>query len=381
MGHGSNLLGHGHKRVVAALQEQARRAVHLGGMHDDILRWAQLVTTLVPSIDQVRFTSSGNEATYLACRIASAYTKRPLVLKLDGHFHGWHDIALAHHVDPRLEGIRASKVRDVVMVSPLGSPRVVERILKKRNVAALILEPGGGSNGALPVVPEYLQELRSLTRRYGTLLIFDEVVSGFRYALGGAQALSSVLPDLTVMAKIAAGGLPGGIVGGRRKVMNVFSSRKTTHGGHVTHAGTFNANPLTAAAAIATLTEIRNGAHIQQAADAAAYIADRVNVAAADAEVDVRLFATSSILHMIVGTVRAGVPACPSVQAVTLPLQHRKQHELLRRALLLSGLDMHACRGWVSSAHKKPSILRSVVLSFRKAFELLKAERAFRSAA
>src|SRR5262252_1068244 len=259
MGHGALFLGHCHPAVVKAIQEQAARGTHLGASHELEVRWAELITKLVPSAEMVRFTMSGTEATHLGLRIARAYTGRPKVVKFMGHFHGWHDGVVAAVNPPYDVPMSAgvpSAVLDQVLLCPPNDIKAVASLLERGDVAAVILEPAGGQSGTTPTIPGYLHELRALTTRNGAVLIFDEVITGFRYAPGGAQAYFGVTPDLTTLAKIVAGGLPGGALCGRRELMSMLTFRGDAdwdRSQRVAHAGTFNANPLSAAAAIATL--------------------------------------------------------------------------------------------------------------------------------
>src|SRR5213593_1715207 len=272
MGHGALFLGHCHPAVVRAIQEQAARGTHLGACHELEVRWAELIITLIPSAEMVRFTMSGTEATHLALRIARAYTGRPKVVKFHGHFHGWHDGVVAA-VNPPFEvpmsaGV-PSGILDQLLLCPPNDIKAVQTLLERGDVAAVILEPAGGQAGTTPTMPGYLQELRALATRHGVVLIFDEVITGFRYAPGGAQQYFNVTPDLTTLAKIVAGGLPGGALTGTREIMSMITFRGDPdwdRASRVAHAGTFNANPLSAAAAIATL-ELCAGASLQARAN------------------------------------------------------------------------------------------------------------------
>src|SRR5438094_7653616 len=163
------------------------RATHLVAYHVHVVIWAYLVNTLVPCSEQVRFTMSGTEATHLAMRVARAATGRTKILKFTGHFHGWHDGAVAA-VNPPYEvpmsaGIPGATL-DQVVICPPNDIKSVEVALQRGDVAAVILEPAGGQSGTTPTIPGYLQELRSLTTKHGVVLIFDEVITGFRYAPG-----------------------------------------------------------------------------------------------------------------------------------------------------------------------------------------------------
>src|SRR5437868_1198062 len=162
-----------------------------------------------------------------------------------GHFHGWHDEAMSHFVAAEDGGLSPGSEEYVGLADPL-SIEAIAGFLSKYEVAGLILEPGGAGSGALPYDPEFLARLRDITRQHRALLIFDEVISGFRYSPGGVQALSGIMPDLTLLSKILGGGLPGGAVAGPAEIMSVFGEGVSTGGRHakVQHSGTFNANPL-----------------------------------------------------------------------------------------------------------------------------------------
>ena len=203
-GHGALLFGHGFAAVVEAVARQVGRGTHLGAGHELEVRWAELVRELVPSAERVRFTASGTEATQLALRVARACTGRPRVVKFHGHFHGWHDEAMAHFYPPAESGFSPGAVEHCA-AADASSPDEAEALLAGGDVAALLLEPGGGSSGALAWSREQLLRLREATRRHGTLLVFDEVISGFRHSPGGVQQVAGVLPDLTTLAKILCG--------------------------------------------------------------------------------------------------------------------------------------------------------------------------------
>ena len=229
------------------------------------MRWAELVCKLIPSAEMVRFTMSGTEATHLAMRIARAYTGRSRVLKFQGHFHGWHDGVVAAvnppYDVPMSAGVPAATL-DQLLVCPPNDIKAVDVLLQRGDVAAVILEPAGGQSGTTPTIPGYLQELRAVTERHGVVLIFDEVITGFRYSPGGAQAYFGVTPDMTTLAKIVAGGLPGGAVVGKKTLMNMMAHRGEPvfdRSQRVAQNGTYNSNPVSAAAAITTLELVADG--------------------------------------------------------------------------------------------------------------------------
>jgi glutamate-1-semialdehyde 2,1-aminomutase len=260
-GHGALLLGHGHPVVVEAVQRQMGRATHPGACHEEEIVWGKLVQRLVPSAERVRFTSSGTEATLMALRLARIFTNRPRVLKFAGHFHGWHDFLIpgadAADAGKPVPGIPSEVSSQTVIVAPNDLNLVEETLKRDSEIGCVILEPTGGHWGAVPIRGAFLQGLRELTTRYERLLIFDEVITGFRVSPGGAQAHYGVVPDLTTLAKILAGGLPGGCVAGRADILASIEFRPGKP--KMKHPGTFNGNPLSASAGIATLQIVADG--------------------------------------------------------------------------------------------------------------------------
>lgn len=272
MGNGALLLGHADPEVVEAIRAAAALGTHFGNDHPQQIVWAEQIQSLVPSADRVRFVNSGTEATALAFRLARAFTGQSRILRFEGHFHGWHD-DVVHGFQPPFDaegscGIPAS-IRENLAMLPDGDIEQVERLLTGENrFAAVIIEPSGASWGRVPIDVEFLRKLREVTARLGVLLVFDEVITGFRFSPGGAQELYGVLPDLTCLAKIMAGGMPGGAVAGRADVMALFD--QTGQWQHdrferVTHFGTFNASPLSAAAGLVVLKRIASGEAIARA--------------------------------------------------------------------------------------------------------------------
>ena len=265
MGHGALFLGHAYPEVTRAVQEQAASGTHYGAGHELELRWGALVKQLIPSAEIVRFTNSGTEATLMAIRLARAYTGRDKLLKFDFHFHGWHDSVVgarqgeSDHV--RSVGVPEGTSRTTISV-PQGEIAQVESRLAEGDVAAVILEPTGASWGSLPLQDDFLADLREVTARYNTVLIFDEVVTGFRVSPGGAQARYGVTPDVTALAKILAGGLPGGAVAGKADIISLMEFRDDSGWNYqqrVFHPGTFNANPLSSAAGATMLSLVTDG--------------------------------------------------------------------------------------------------------------------------
>jgi glutamate-1-semialdehyde 2,1-aminomutase len=270
-GHGALLLGHAPETVVRAVTDQISRGTHLGGCHPLEIRWAQLVTALVPSAELVRFTSSGTEATLMCIRLARTFTGKRKLLKFAGHFHGWHDqviLGVNLPYETPTPGV-LEEVVDATLICPPNDIDAVEKILEEdKDVGCIIIEPTGASFGTIPTKGDFLKALREAADRHGALLIFDEVISGFRVSTGGAQKLYNVRPDLTALAKILAGGFPGGAVAGRREIMELLETRQDKDWmlyKKMPHPGTFNANPVSAAAGIATLGIVRSGEPIAKA--------------------------------------------------------------------------------------------------------------------
>jgi glutamate-1-semialdehyde 2,1-aminomutase len=374
MGHGALFLGHCHPAVVKAVQDQVARGTHLGASHELEVRWAELVNRLIPCAELTRFTMSGTEATHLALRVARAWTGRPRVVKLAGHFHGWHD-GVALGVSPPYDvplsaGIPGATLDQLVMC-PANDIKAVAGALDRGDIAAVILEPAGGQSGTTPTVPGYLQDLRALTTRHGVVLIFDEVITGFRYAPGGAQEYFGVTPDLTTLAKIVAGGLPGGALCGRREIMAMLAHRGDPtwdRAERVAHAGTFNANPLSAAAAIATL-EICADASLQaRASKAGEELRRGLNEALRRAGAPGTVYGEASIYHV-------SFEGQPGLAGFDRPRRGDLYH-LLRCALLNEGVDCSMNHGWISALHTEGDIEKTV-RAYEQAFRAMAAEGAF----
>ncbi len=272
MGNGALMLGHAYPDIVEAIQDAATEGTHFGNDHPRHLQWAELVQQLVPSAERVRFVNSGTEATLLAMRLARAFEGRTKILRFDGHFHGWHD-DVVHGFQPPFDqpgSLGTPEQTQAGMVRlPDGDLALVEQTLESDpDIAGMIVEPTGASWGRVPLEADFLRGLRELADRFSVLLIFDEVISGFRYSPGGLQQKINVIPDLTTLAKIVAGGMPGGAVVGRADIMQLFDVTEDAHHnrfGRVTHYGTFNASPLSAAAGIVALQHLADGTAIAHA--------------------------------------------------------------------------------------------------------------------
>jgi len=376
MGHGALFLGHCHPAVVKAIQGQVARGTHFGASHELEIRWAELVQQLIPSGEMVRFTMSGTEATHLALRVTRAFTGKSKIVKLHGHFHGWHDGVVAG-VHPPFEvplsaGVPGATL-DQVLLCPPNDIKAVETLLERGDVAGVILEPAGGQAGTTPTISGYLHDLRALTRRHGVVLIFDEVITGFRYAPGGAQAYFDVIPDLTTLAKIVAGGLPGGAVCGRRELMSMIAHRGDPtwdRSERVAHAGTFNANPVSAAAAIATLEICADGALQARANKAGEELRRGLGDAMKRVGLPGAVYGEASIYHV-------SFEGKPGLAGFDRPRRADLYH-LLRCALINEGVDCSLNHGWVSALHTDADIAGTVA-AYERAFAAMAAEGTFRA--
>lgn len=381
MGHGSLLFGHGHRAIIEAVSTQLAAGTHLGGLSPVVLDWAEQICAMVPSAERVRFTASGTEATLLALRVARAFTGRPGVLRLDGHFHGWHDEALAYVAPVRASGLSAA-VNDVAVGSDDAFDEI-ESFIADETTAAIIVEPGGGSSGGLFVDPQLLAQLRSLTTKHGTLLIFDEMVSGFREHPGGVQAKLGITPDLTTLGKILCGGLPGGALTGRAEIMQAFGEGATSGDREfrVPHTGTFNACPVSAAAGLASLRAAADGRAQALAKAAADRLCKGVNEAASTRGLDIFIYNNNtSVVHLQIGCHRYGYTPGPNMSYIELFGKHPELYHALRRELLVQGLDMHPLHGWLSAAHDDV-IVDEAIAAFCGAFDELGHRPEFRLAA
>ena len=381
MGHGALFLGHNQPQVMGAVAEQAARGTHYGACHEAEVRWAEWVARLVPSAEKVRFTASGTEATQLAMRLARAFTGREKVLKFEGHFHGWHDYAAAGvrppYGAPGSSGVPGASAEAMVLCPPNDLARAEALLDRQPDIAAAILEPAGGTAGTIPTDAGFLRGLRELTRARGVVLIFDEVISGFRYAPGGAQEYFGVTPDLTCLAKILAGGLPGGAVCGRADIMDLLAFRDDAAWNRrrrAAHAGTFNANPLCAAVGIAALELVADGER-QRAANAAGQRLRRgMNEAIYRLRADACVYGESSIFTIFLEP----CPIRPRCDRGRCTLDHTSLqsyrdpglYHLLRLAMILHGVDVPAYHGWMSCAHSDED-LAVTVAAFEGALAML----------
>lgn len=256
---GPMILGHTHPSVLEAVTNASTHGFSFGAPTEAETVLARLVVDSVPSIEMVRFVNSGTEATMSALRLARAYTGRSKIIKFSGCYHGHADMLLVQAGSgvatmglPDSPGVPAEAARNTLVASYNDSAAVEELFhTYPEEIAAIIVEPVAANMGLVPPLPGFLDKLRELCNQYGALLIFDEVITGFRVALGGMQERTGIMPDLTCLGKIIGGGLPVGAYGGRREIMQLVAPL-----GPMYQAGTLSGNPLAMAAGIATLQEL-----------------------------------------------------------------------------------------------------------------------------
>ncbi len=257
---GPLITGHAHPDVVKAIQEAALMGTSYGAPSPLEINLAKSIMEFMPNIEMIRFVNSGTEATMSALRLARAYTKREKIIKFDGCYHGHADMLLVQAGSgvatlglPDSPGVPSAVASDT-LVAQFNDLESVEALFKKYpdQIAAVIVEPVAGNMGVVPPQPGFLEGLRKLTTEHGTVLIFDEVMTGFRVHKGGAQTLYNIKPDLTTLGKVIGGGLPVGAYGGKKEIMQLVAPL-----GPMYQAGTLSGNPLAMSAGIAALSLIR----------------------------------------------------------------------------------------------------------------------------
>lgn len=357
---GPLILGHAHPRVVAAIQDAAERGTSYGAPTELEIELAERVTRAVPSVELVRFVNSGTEATMSALRLARAFTHRELIVKFDGGYHGHADFLLAKAGSgiatlglPDSAGIPPS-VAATTLVTPYNDLTALQDVFRAHagKIAAVIVEPVAGNMGVVPPQPGFLDGLREITQSDGSLLIFDEVITGFRVAYSGARSLFGVQPDLTCFGKIIGGGLPVGAYGGRRDIMQLVAPL-----GPVYQAGTLSGNPLAMAAGIATLDVLADTPNAYWQLDARAAQLERGLVQAAKrANVPVTINRVGSMLT-------AFFTAEPVTDYATAKRSDTRRyaryfHAMLERGIYLAPSQFEAA--FVSLAHTDAGIAQTI---------------------
>jgi len=382
-GHGALMLGHCHPAVTAAVQAAVSEGIQFAANHSAEVVWAEAVTRCVPSAEKVRFAGSGTEATLLALRIARAYTGRTRIIRIATHYHGWHDAAAVGYAYGETNpppGLPREILDDIVVVPPNDLGRLRTALAAHgAEAAALIIEPLGSHFGIVPTSDDFLLAAAEEARRAGLLVIFDEVITGFRVDPGGMQSVLGFTPDLTCLAKVAAGGMPGGLVCGSEEVMSVLC-RLDGHGRRnprkFLHQGTFTGNPVTARAATATIGAIADGGLCDVASNGGAHVRRELSELFRRLNLGWRVYGRYSSFHLLPLANDADVPAGPVEEWPTGFFLTRSVASLkhLRMALNLEGVDI-AARGtaFLSAVHGNSEI-EGMLAAFERAIKRLRAE-------
>ena len=370
MGFGALMLGHAHPEITEAVANRLAQGTHMGTTSELEIEWARLVKDLIPCAERVRFTASGTESTLLALRLARGFTGRKKLVKFREHFHGWHDyVSMESGINTQV-GIPEETMSTVVVIEP-EVDALRELLERDDDVAAVIMEPTGGHWGQFPVAnPGFLEGVREVTAKHGVIMIMDEVICGFRMSRGGAQGRFGIMPDITTMAKIVAGGLPGGAVAGRADILEQMGDAGEAR---LAHPGTFNANPVSATAGIATLGKIAREP-INDRADA---MAVRLKAGLRDSlnrmEVPGQVHGLASVVHVALG-VEAEDEEISTVPHDTLAEATAAQSGNLKLAMLNEGVDMMGGIGFmVSAAHTEDEVDQTAE-AFERALAALRAE-------
>jgi glutamate-1-semialdehyde 2,1-aminomutase len=384
-GHGALLLGHSHPDITAAVHAQMDKGTHYGSGHELEIRWGQLVQKLIPCAEKVRFTGSGTEANLMAFRLARAFTGKNKILRFHGHFHGWQD-HVAFGVSDHFDGSPSTGVipgiADEILLAPPDDIEETRRILTSHDdIAAVILEPTGAAFGQVPMAKDFVAALRRITEERGILLIFDEVVAGFRAARGGAQDYFGIMPDLASLAKILAGGLPGGAVCGRADILDLLDFDATAASGKekIGHQGTFNANPISAAAGVAMLQAVDTTDITATAIAQAGKLRAKVNAVFEDEKVPWSAYGQFSEIHFF--TNPAGMDLTPSTfDPFALKRTDFKADKTMvtrfRLGLMVNGMDINGkLAGKISAVHTDED-LDMAATAVRGAVRMLKDEGA-----
>ena len=296
---GPMIHGHAPEEIVAAVKETAGESTSFGAPTTKEMALASMVVEAVPSIEKVRFVNSGTEATMSAVRLARGFTGRDIIVKFDGCYHGHADSFLVKAGSgvitlgiPGSPGVPEDIVKNTISI-PYNNEEVLEETLRGKgdNIACVIVEPVAGNMGCVPPSETFLQKLRDLTSELGIVLIFDEVITGFRLSYGGAQEHFGILPDLTCLGKIIGGGLPVGAYGGKAEIMDQIAPD-----GPVYQAGTLSGNPLAMAAGIANLKLLQRQDFYKELNEKADFFADGLNKAAAAVGIPVTLNRVGSLM-------------------------------------------------------------------------------------
>jgi glutamate-1-semialdehyde 2,1-aminomutase len=363
---GPMILGHADPEVVTALAQAAMQGTSFGAPNELEVEIAEEIIDAVPSVEMVRMVNSGTEATMSAIRLARGVTGRTKLVKFEGCYHGHGDSLLVKAGSgvatlglPDSPGVPTSLAENT-LTAPFNNPAALEQIFQQHNdVAAVIIEPVAGNMGCVPPAEGYLKTVRELTSRNGALLIFDEVMTGFRVARGGAQELYRVMPDITTLGKIIGGGLPVGAYGGSRELMSHIAPA-----GSIYQAGTLSGNPLSMTAGLITLRRLRDQSIYQKLERATARLCDGLSAAADDAGIETTMNRVGSMWTGFFNSQR--VIDWTTADKSDRNLFGRFFHAMLDQGVYLAPSQFET--GFVSLSHSD-EIIDSTISAARKAFQ------------
>ena len=368
---GPMILGHSHPEVLDAVRQQLQHGLSYGAPTAMETEMADLVCSIVPSMEMVRMVSSGTEATMSAIRLARGFTGRDSIIKFEGCYHGHSDSllvkagsgALTQGV-PSSAGVPAAFAKHTLTL-PFNDIAAVEQMLSEvgQDVACIIVEPVAGNMNCVPPAPGFLEGLREQCDKHGVVLIFDEVMTGFRVALGGAQAHYGVTPDLSTFGKIIGGGMPVGAYGGRRALMQQIAPA-----GPIYQAGTLSGNPVAMAAGLAMLELIQQPGFHADLAARTARLCEGLEAAARDAGVAVTTTCVGAMFGLFFTTEK--VETYAQATACDIPAFNRFFHAMLERGVFLAPSAYEA--GFLSSAHDD-AVIDATLAAAREAFKVVAA--------
>ena len=364
LGAASQLLGNSCPEVMEAVTRQLTKTPYTGDCHPLEIEWADWINRLVPSAELVRFTGSGTESTMLALRVARAYSRKDKVLRIDGHFHGWHDMLLkgsqpGANAPPSLGVPRA--IADLAVVAPPDMDAIASVLDRDPGIGSIFVEASGANYGSVPLPDGFLPSIRAKADELDKVLIFDEVITGFRWSPGGRQARDGVTPDLTSMAKVVTGGLPGGALAGRAHIMALLDSGRPVEGlaPAVSHKGTFNASPMVAAGAVAAMKLLSTGKAQKQADAMAARLREGFNAAFMRRGMQALAYGDSSTCHLYFGGTSIEGLSAAQIRAAPPSLV-----QSLRGGLLERGVDLMSYTSCVTSNAHTPDLVDEAVEIF-----------------
>lgn len=353
---GPHILGHAHPLILEAVQKAMQKGLGFSAPTPIEVETAEYITQLIPSIEQIRMVNSGTEATQTAIRLARGFTGRSKILKFEGCYHGHHDSLLVKagsgiltHALPDSAGVPHA-FAEHTLVAIYNDLNSVQTLFASHGheIAAIIVEPIAGNMNCIPPVPGFLEGLRTLCTQHGSVLIFDEVMTGFRVALGGAQSLYNIVPDLTCLGKIIGGGLPVGAVGGKKEIMQYLAPL-----GPVYQAGTLSGNPMTLAAGLATLKLLQPAGVYEQLAEHTERLVSGLKTIAQKYNIPLSTHAVGGMF----GLFFSSEPIVSSyTHATCCNLKQFKQffHGMLRKGIYFAPSAFEA--GFVSLAHTQETL-------------------------